>query len=259
MFWNVSSLYNPAASGLHYWFYAALTGRQQWAGRKDGPKSGSAVFDMKLNVLHGGGGINFTLEKTGGVQRYDFNANYSYHVNLQNDRILGLGLSGGIGQCKISDLQYDPIMTPNDNLKFYKFKIGLFYATRHLDIGLNSDHIIADKATNTDTELISRYLLLGAYRFDVGEILAIKPNILIKLYPKNGVDFKLSSGLLFIFKEKFWSGVSYAMDDKLGVLFGFDIINKLRIGYSFDIITAPINQGVNNYGNHEIIAALKIK
>jgi type IX secretion system PorP/SprF family membrane protein len=234
-------------------------GREQWAGSKDAPKMGSALFDMKVDALHGGAGMNFTYEKDGPIQVYDFNANYSYHVNLQNGRILGLGLSGGFGKCKINNLMVDPILTTNDNQDFYQFKFGLFYASNHLEVGISSGHIKAAKITNVETKLNSQYLLFGAYRFDIGENFDIKPNILIKMYELGGVDFRLSSGLLFIFKEKFWAGATYIMDDKLGALFGFDIINKIRIGYSFDMLTAPMNKSARNYGNHEIIAAVKIK
>jgi type IX secretion system PorP/SprF family membrane protein len=96
MFWNSYSLINPAASGVQYKYYGALAGRAKWLGYKDTPRTGSALFDVKLNPMHGGAGINYTYEKYGLTKFHKFNTNYSYHLNLPNEQTLSLGLSGGI-------------------------------------------------------------------------------------------------------------------------------------------------------------------
>jgi type IX secretion system PorP/SprF family membrane protein len=53
-----------------------------------------------------------------------------------------------------------------------------------------------------------------------------------------------------LWKNMVWAGVSYRIDDALGVMAGVNI-KSFRVGYSYDVTTS----GINNYssGSHEIM------
>jgi type IX secretion system PorP/SprF family membrane protein len=222
--------------------------------------SGSAIFDVKLNTLHGGTGINFGYDQAGPGRTFTVNANYSYHINLQNDRVLSLGVSGGLSLANIDfsqiDMDDDQVIVSDVNYKLYHFKFGLFYASNHLDFGLSSTHVKVPEMLNADSRIINNYWMFCSYQFDIGENFGIKPNLLMRT-PSNKMDVTLSSGLLMIYKERFWTGLSYTIDRSVGAVVGYDIKGMIRIGYSFNYSAYPYNK--YSYGIHEIIFGLKIR
>ena len=52
------------------------------------------------------------------------------------------------------------------------------------------------------------------------------------------------------YNKKFWGGVSYSVGGALSALFGVELINGLRIGYSYDFELSPLLN--YNSGSHEI-------
>lgn len=91
-----------------------------------------------------------------------------------------------------------------------------------------------------------------------------------------GIDFELTpalfaqnskksthieGNLLLHYRNKAWIGTSYRMDEKLNSeavvgIIGIDLIDFLRIGYSFDYNIGPINAYSNN--THEIMLGIRL-
>lgn len=258
LFWNKKSLFNPASSGVKQRYYGALIGRQQWVGIKDAPKSGMAIFDAKSNLLHGGAGVNFMYEKVGAIKIYSTSINYNYQISFRNNNMLSIGASGGymIEKIDISQIAVDPIEFSNENLKAFDFKFGLYYASKHLDLGLSSTHYKMPDELSANSEILSHYWFFCSYWFPLFERIVIQPNILLKMVDTDLNHTKLYSGLLVTFNQKMWTGLSYSTNGNIGAMIGCDIIKKFRIGYSFDYIKSEFTNNI--YGTHEIILAVII-
>jgi type IX secretion system PorP/SprF family membrane protein len=256
MFWNSKSLFNPAASGVEHNYHVALMGREQWAGIKDGPRNGGVFYEMKSEVLHGGVGINYMYTTFFKIhQTHELNANYSYHHSLGNNRILSAGISGGITLMKYDFSMGDPLIIDKGNKTYYDFQFGLFYQSNHLQLGLSSNHF-EHIELNSEKRIFSQICLYSSYRFDIGKILAFRPEILM-IWPEFITDnLTLSSGFIFTLKERFWTGFTYRTDDTYGGMAGVDIAGKVRLGYLFETTTGV--PGSKTYGNHELLVALMI-
>ena len=116
------------------------------------------------------------------------------------------------------------------------------------------------RAKNVDYENLAinnnnRAWIMGSYRFGIGEILDISPKVLI-----DATELKynsLSSALIVAYKKKFWTGASYNTNNYYGFMAGFDIMNMIRIGCSFERSSSVLQKYSN--GNWEFVLALLIK
>jgi Bacteroidetes-specific putative membrane protein len=262
MFWDSKSLFNPAVSGVNNKIYAALTGRAQWLGIEGAPLYGNAILDMKADVLHGGVGLNCNFERSGlFFKTKSANVNYSYQIDLKNHRILSLGVSGGLGIVKVNSPSFYPpdptIIVASKTSLFLNYKFGISYLTDHCELGLSLTQTKSNG--NITPYFFSKYLGFCSYRFDIGEDIDIKPNFLIRTNELNVKNIALSSGLLMIYKERFWTGISYSLHQSYGAMIGYDILGMLKVGYSLDF-TSPFDRNFRyRYANHEIIVAFTLK
>jgi type IX secretion system PorP/SprF family membrane protein len=257
MFWNSKSLFNPAASGIDDKYYLGLTVNEYWMGMKNAPVNIGAFFEAKSEALHGALGINYVNTKTSQFfSNHAFNANYSYHRKLGNNRILSAGIAGGLALYKSDNSTTDPLTNDNGVNTFYNFHLGLFYQSNHLGLGVSSNHY---EYVNMDLKnaILSQISIFSSYRFDLGEILDISPEVLMTCPLDNKYDINISAGLLFTIKDIFRTGFVYGIDDIYGVTAGVDIAGKVRLSYAVEMRKSM--QGGVNYGNHELLVALKIR
>jgi type IX secretion system PorP/SprF family membrane protein len=258
MFWNAKSLFNPAANGIEHKYYAALMGGQQWLGTKSSPKNIGVVMAMKCDVLHGAVGMNYVYTDFLEIHKlHSFDANYSYHFKLGNERVLSAGISGGLTLDKYEFSMEPPIEDQKGTEKYYNINLGLYYQSNHLRLGLSSDHYEYTDIFSAEKEIYGIIYLYSSYRFVIGENLDISPEILLSSFKLYNRSTNLTSGLLLTYKEKFWTGFTYRTDNTYGGMAGFNIAGTVKIGYSCEIRTKV--DGFKNYGNHELVMALMIK
>jgi type IX secretion system PorP/SprF family membrane protein len=258
MFWNSKSLINPAASGVENKFYAALMGGEQWMGIKTNPRNIGVIMAMKSDFLHGAVGMNYVYTSFPEVNKLHFlDANYSYHINLGNERILSAGISGGLTLLKYDYSMDWPLVDDKGTVKYYDFQLGLFYKSNHLQLGLSSNYFEYTDIYSAGKDMSSNVYIYSSYRFEMSELLEINPELLISRHKLYDESIILSSGLLLTFKEIFWTGFTYRTDNTYGGMAGFDIAGIVRIGYSYEIRTKVLE--IENYGNHELLVALMLR
>jgi hypothetical protein len=59
-----------------------------------------------------------------------------------------------------------------------------------------------------------------------------------------------------VYDDKFWGGISYRLDDAVSLLMGLEMLNGLKVGYSFDLVTSAI--GYYGFASHEIFVTYSI-
>jgi type IX secretion system PorP/SprF family membrane protein len=258
MFWNAKSWFNPASMGLNHKYYTALIGKKQWLGKNDAPIRIIGVTDMKINALHSGIGINYMFDKSESFKFHYVDVGYCYHINFKSERILSIGISGGVGLEKIDFITIDDeiLSESNDKFTFYNFKFGLFYISNHLELGLSSTHQKMPEEFLSDSKFLSNYWVYSSYQFDLDRNIDLKPNIILRAYEFNTKNIILSSGFVIIFNEKIWTGITYTTENNFGAMFGLDIKKMIRIGYAFSTSSPKYNEHSN--GNHELVLAFKL-
>ncbi|MFH0895734.1 MAG: PorP/SprF family type IX secretion system membrane protein [Bacteroidota bacterium] len=260
MYWNQYSIFNPAASGLFYDKYAAVTSRHQWVGFGAEPKTLAAQYCQKIDAIHGGAGINYFYDELGLEKKHHINLNYSFHLKLKNDNILSFGLYAGILRYTIDRTQF-VFIDPNDpllqNLKKetdYNFNsgFGIVFKTHKYQAGAGISQLNEPKFFSPSVKSSRHYYLSSLYNIDLYK-LVIQPNLLFKTTLKN---WQIDVSLRAFFIKHFWLGTGWRYQDAIMFMAGYDFKEKFRIGYSYDYTTSDI--GHFSHGSHELTLAMTL-
>jgi type IX secretion system PorP/SprF family membrane protein len=82
------------------------------------------------------------------------------------------------------------------------------------------------------------------------------PNPVFEVLPSvflqsDGRATQLTMNVNVLYNKKMWGGVSYRTGDAVVAMLGLQLINGLRIGYSYDFQTSEIR--TNTGGTHEVM------
>ena len=252
---------NPAYAGSKENLSFGLLYRKQWIELEDAPTtfsfSGSAPVGKNVGL-----GLSIISDKIGPVQESNIYADFSYTLNLGDERRLALGLKAGMTFQKIGlrSIIQPTLPDPNDgafqedtNNSKLNVGTGLFYYTNNYYIALSIPNML--KSVHLDYNgvkygnEIQHYFLTGGYVFDINPNLKFKPFGMIKSAIGTQSSIDLSTN--FLYQEKFEAGVTYRFQDSFGLMVNYAVSPSLRIGYAYDHIISDLK--VTTPSSHEII------
>lgn len=250
--------YNPAVAGSKPNAVLNLNYRNQWVGFQDAPKTYmmslySTIGKQKKVAI----GALINSDNTGLLSRTSGYLTFGYHIKLNKDYKLGLGVSAGMVQYRIKLYDAKIVDTGDDLLtgnilsnNVFDSNGGLYLYSEKLFFGIATYQYIGNKITWKDSQSnLSQhmYATLG-YTFKVSKTMSVQPSALVKFNAPTPVQPEFSVRALY--KNLFWIGGSYRMKDAASALVGVTIKDKLTIGYSYDITTSNIKS--YSKGSHEI-------
>lgn len=282
--WALPTLYNPAAVGSTDFLRIRGTGRLQWLGIENAPKSVTAAADIPFKFLgkRWGGGVNFTQEGIGLFSNTYINGQIGARFNKFGG-IFSVGLQVGYfgSSFRGSDVYIpdgddyhdsnDPSIPKQDvGGGTIDFGLGLMYHHKKFHVGVSMLHAASPKvklntegsttssATSDNHEFetyASRTLYLTA-----GSNIPIK-NTLIELQPDLLVAYhdRTFSGILSAkarYNKLFFAGIAYRWDDAVAINVGAEFKNFI-LGYSYEIPTSTILKASS--GSHEILIGYQLK
>ena len=258
----------PAVAGTNNFVPVNLNIRKQWEGIDGAPITQTLSAHGYIGKNVGIGGFFFN-DVTGPTRRTGMNVSFAYHVKLNEDfsNKLSFGLSGVFFQHFVdkdkltTDEPYDEAIINGFNNEFCpdatfsvvlsstnKYYVGLAVHNM-LEVKsdlLNSDFLISNPIERT-------YYGNAGYIFDLGEDFKIEPSVLVQM--QESTPLQADFNARFGFKDKFWLGGSYRMQDAVVVMMALNF-REFCFGYSYDIIQSDIR----NYssGSHEINLTYRI-
>ncbi|WP_397363810.1 type IX secretion system membrane protein PorP/SprF [Olleya sp. R77988] len=263
--YNMSTV-NPAYAGSKENLSFGLLYRSQWVGIDDAPKTAtfSAHSPIGKNV---GAGLSIVSDNIGPVEENNIYADFSYTINLGEDRRLAFGLKAGatfqsiglfsdIGNGFVNDAN-DEAFSQNTSNTLFNIGTGVFYYTDNYYVSFSIPNMLKNSyldATSNGQEYtfgsdVLHYFLSAGYVFNVSENTKFKPSFLLKSAFKAPSSLDLSAN--FLFYEKFELGATYRLDDSIGAMVNFAINPDIRIGYAYDHITSNLSFGTSN--SHELM------
>lgn len=264
---------NPGFAGSDNAISGMILNRYQWVGFEGAPKTLVFSADAAVNVFNspGGIGLNIISDELGFEKNVLVNAIYSYKksVGLGN---LGVGISLGFlnksinGEWEIPEDDQgiytqpssDPAI-PTGEVSQMAFDVGLgFYLnSTNYYVGLSVTHLnqAAIKFSDLASTYMSRhYYLMGGYNIKLPDpLFELRPSFLFKT---DIAMWQMDLNTNVVYDDRFWGGLTYRFNDALALLLGMELINGLKVGYSFDLVTSAI--GRYGYGSHEIFISYSI-
>jgi type IX secretion system PorP/SprF family membrane protein len=259
----LAPFYNPGAAGSADKICLAAAFRNQWTGLPDAPITTIFTANMPIHLLgrtHGIG-ISFMNDNLAFNNDFLFSATYAFRMDLGQGS-LGIGANVGVANMSLSpDWNGADIITPetddaipkNGGSVFgFDMGLGAYYNTDNLYVGLSTTHLNQTTFDFPDdvaeSKLIRHYYLMAGYNIQLA-------NPMFEIMPSMMVQTDIRSHLIYLntnlrYNKRFWGGVSYSVGGALSALFGIEMMNGIKIGYSYDFELSPLMN--YNSGSHEV-------
>jgi len=256
-------VFNPGAVGSTNKICLAAAFRNQWTGLPDAPVTTTFTAHMPVNFLgrtHGIG-LNMMNDNLAFNNDFQFSLSYAFRVDVGSGS-LGIGANFGLanqsltpswnGADVITPDSDDAIPKNGGSVFGFDMGLGLYYNTDNLYVGASTTHL---NQTSFDypeevaeTKLIRHYYMVAGYNIQL-------TNPMFEIIPSLMLQTDARSHHIYVntnvrYNKRFWGGVSYSVGGALGALFGIEMMNGIKIGYSYDFELSPLIK--YNSGSHEV-------
>lgn len=252
----------------------SLTGihRSQWVAFEGAPTTQNITAHMPIEGKNFGVGLGISNDKIGPTQNLGINGNFAYHLKVNEQARLGLGLSAGIN---FFSNHLNTLKTVNTNDVAFSENIsnkmlpnvgfGAYYYTDNYFAGIATPKLLQNNLDVNDPTGTSlaishekrHYFLMGGTIFNLtsdGQF-KIKPTTLIKITGGAPMQIDLTGNV--IYNDQITAGLSLRTGDAMGLLLGYNISNDFTVGYSFDFSYTNTTFKYNG-GSHEIMLRYNI-
>jgi type IX secretion system PorP/SprF family membrane protein len=256
--------YNPASTGASRYINIYGHWRDQWQGFSGAPQTMYFTANAYFQNMRSGLGLVVIKDKIGFEQSMSFKLSYAYHVHLTSSSYLSLGLNAGILNRNIDWTkkqieQPDPTLPSETENKWRAdFDFGVEYNMERFTAGVSLTHLHRTATDATSINVGHHFYGYVKYKFGLGVDFDLVPALFAQNSKKST---HMESNLILFYRNKAWIGASYRVDDKfksesiVGIV-GIDLMDFLRISYSFDYNIGAIGKVANN--THEIMLGIRL-
>ena len=260
---NNPMVINPAYAGLNNNLNASLTYRNQWGGFEGNPTTVNVNGHISLVDNRVGAGLLIVKDKIGNVTNTEFQAAGSYKLQLE-DMTFSFGMQAGVINFKNDASQLnlanggDPAFTGNENLSKPNIGAGVALKSERFFVGLSVPRLLSTtfKSSMGDQfDLYNQhYYLFGAYVFNMGTRIRLKPGILLKSVKGSPLSTDLNFNINI--DQLYSAGVFTRNFNTYGIQLQALLKDQFRLGYTFEIPTAS-SVGAQ-FNTHEILLGIRM-
>jgi len=251
---------NPGYAGTQTDINVTAINRQQWVGFDGRPTTTSFTLSAPLKLFNIKSGVGLTLinDQIGFYKNFEADLDYAFRKKVRTGE-LGLGINFGVVNETLDASNFKPaeggstldLPTKDEGKMVFDLGIGAFYKTEDYYLGVSITHInqsTVQYSEGAPTYVKRNYYIEGGYNFQLPiPLFELNPSI---LYYTDGVISQFCVNGLVLYNKKVWAGVSYRLNDLVG-MFGVELRNGIKIGYSYDYTMSAINK--SSSGTHEIM------
>lgn len=264
---------NPAYAGQRGGLSVLGLHRSQWVGLRGAPKTQTASIHSPVgNSERIGLGLNIIQDDIFISNETYVDVAFSYSIPTSSRGNLSFGLKGGV---HLLDVNYSEasafqggdvlLQSDIDNRFSPQIGLGLYYATDKFYTGFSAPNILKTQhfddsqsfndpnATFLAVERVNYYLTAG-YVFDITSDFKFKPATLVKGVAGAPLQVDLTANALFL--NKLTLGAAYRWSASVSALAGFQVSDKLMIGFAYDRETTELQQF--NDGSYEVFLRFEI-
>lgn len=253
-----TSMINPAYSGSKGNTNIFGLYRAQWVGLDGAPATANIAMHKPIDGTKLGYGISILNDKIGPSSETQIAADLSYTIFLNKDNRLAFGMkvAGNLLNIDYTKLnQYTPgelILQNNITDRFSpNIGAGIYYYNQKSYLGLSVPMLLDtkryDDVVNSTVNQRYHLYLMGGKVFDLNYFIKFKPAFVTKVVGGAPLQVDLSGN--FLISEKFTLGVGYRWSASLSAMAGFQLSEKVFVGYGYDRETTNLLN--YNSGSHE--------
>jgi type IX secretion system PorP/SprF family membrane protein len=259
-------LYNPSYIAPSGYTELYMNYRKQWAQFDGAPTTATLNLQLPINYKMGFG-VNLYNDQAGVLQTNSAMMSFAYQVYLGKSTTdlhkLGFGMSAGVTMNNINlskvDDPSDPSLTDN-NTSSVDGQFGINYQYNNLKIGfalprLFVSRIVSENGFNTpQLDQLNSTISTISYNFTLSPRLAFEPYFLYRT--SEGVEGQFEGAGVLKIDNLLWAGGSYRQNYGPAGFLGFNLKDKLKVGYAYEFAPEQTT-GLGN-GSHEVQVILRI-
>lgn len=238
--------------------------RSQWSGFEGAPETQSVFFGTQFGKELNAG-ISIINDKNLVEKGTSIMLDFSYHLQIQKDMHLYMGLKGGFHQfranlegLKTSGVGFDPLQQNVEGKYRPNFGLGVLWKYKSWQASLAVPRILQNSKLVQEADGVSlgnsnlHYYLSGAYEMMLYKSISFRPSIMLRYI--NGFPISAEITSIFGVHKKIELGVKYRYDAAFGGMFVFKT-DWMKMGYSYE---AASDSGLNKVSNgtHEVLLHL---
>ncbi|QHL87536.1 type IX secretion system membrane protein PorP/SprF [Nibribacter ruber] len=253
--------YNSTPTTFRPQSFSKTKSRAQWK-----PQHKSTL--QKTRAHHGLGAL-IQVDQAAGLKRTDAQLLYAYHLPLSANVKLAAGIAAGVTQYGLNweHLSFtnpgDPVTSANDYRKTRpNLGVGLmaygdrFYAGVSLAQILPAPFSFRASGPGQTPASQQRHLFAhGGYRFAAGRQFSVLPSLVLKYASPSPLSFDATAKVYY--RDQFWLGGTYRHHDAAVAMAGFQLKQRLHLGYAYDFTTSAL--GTVSHGSHEVVLGLMLR
>ena len=260
-----TTIINPAYAGSKGNLNLFGLYRAQWVGLEGAPTTANFSMNKPIEGSKMGYGVSILNDMIGPSSETEFAIDLSYTLFLNKDNRLAFGVKTtanllNIDYGEVTEYNSGETLS-NDNVS-NRFSpnigFGLFYYNSNSYLGLSIPMVLDTKRYNdvASSTVNQKYHLyfMGGKVFDLDYNLKFKPAFVLKQTSGTPLQLDLSANMLF--NDKFSFGASYRWNRAVSAMAGFQISDKMFIGYGYDKETSRISNIVSD--SHELFLIFDI-
>ena len=268
--------FNPAYAGSRGVLNVTGLYRSQWVGLEGAPRTQTLAIHSPLNEKSNlGVGISAINDQAGPLNETNMAASVSYTIPIGRFDKISFGLSAGgtLLNADILTLQKqnpeDPFLQSNiDNRFSPSIGVGAYYRTDQFYIGLSVPNLLETRYYDDEAltagnarEIIAKermnYYLISGYIFQIAPLLKFKPAVLTKYASNTPLQVDLSTS--FLYNDKITFGLAYRWSKALSGLVGFQITERILIGFAYDQEISELGRSQVSNGSYEALLRFELK
>lgn len=217
-------------------------------------------------------GAQLLADQYGPFRTFKLAGTYAYHLGLSRDYRLSFGVNAGLSsrafladKAEVLSVMtntglYDATYSSyaGNQAAQYNLEVdaGLYFYGKGAFAGFSVSQLTGDlvkfgnRMTNFDPKM--HFLLSGGSKFVLNRRYTFTAAGLMKYVYNAPLSWELT--VRHEVSQKFWYGLSYRHKDAVVGMFGVELNNKFRFGYSFDLSISKLIR--YNSGGHEIVLGL---
>ncbi len=258
-----SMLLNPAQAGANGYDEVSVIASKSLVGFTGAPSTYSALLNFKLKENLGLGVSGFN-DKLGPINTTRLSVDLAYHLKLNSTWKMSIGLRA-LGNATNVDLP--SLLTTQDLDPHMAYQLssgnkldagwGVLVYHKNGYVGISQPRLMKSKfvnATMTDYVEARGLVIYAGGDLPINDKISARPVLMYRSI--KGLPKMIDLASTFTFNKMFDLGINFQVGSNLGFLAGYELNNKLYMGYSYSY---PIN-GVNRVSSqaHELMLRLKL-
>lgn len=265
-FYLTPMTYNPAYAGCYEGLSFTSFYSSQWVGFDGAPKTFILNGHGRFFNDQTGLGLEIINDQIGATSDSKILGNYSYHLELNYDWKLSMGIKAGMSSHrvdygKLNIENPNEIYNSNEKTTWSNYNVGMgFYLyNEKYYFGLSIPNLLKntyfDIYNNTQANSSPNYYFSTGYKFEIDRDIYLSPSILTRIVQGAPINTLFASTIDW--EEKFYGSLNIDLNSTFGGFAGFRINEKYMIGYSYD--TSINNFSNSNGGIHSFFLNIRLE